>query len=118
MAQQVIPTKIEQVEQVYKVREEVKPFLAAHPELVNLLLEARPHFERHFGQDVVVELRFPIRFCCETDDDVFAAIQSPFDVETTLAKEKKFWDDWFGEASGRPGGSLLIIHTDFVGDSG
>jgi hypothetical protein len=117
MARSVIPTKIEEVEQLYRVREEVKPFLVAHPELVDLLLEARPHFEQQFGSDVVVELRFPIRFCCETDDDILARIQSPFDVDTTLEKEKKFWEEWFGDASARPGGALLIIGADFIGDS-
>lgn len=114
--QSVLPAKIDQLEKLYRVRQEVKPCLAAHPELVDLLLEARPQFERQLGRDVVVELRFPIRFPCEADEDLFARIQSPFEVETTMANEKKFWDEWFGEASGRPGGSLLIISVDFVGE--
>jgi hypothetical protein len=117
MDKALLPAKIDQLEKVYKVREEVLPFLAAHPDLVDLLLETRPHFERHFGRDIVVVLRFPIRFPEDTEDDVFVSIQSPFDVKTTLEKEKRFWNEWFGEASGRPGGSLMTIQVDFVGEN-
>jgi hypothetical protein len=116
MAQSVLPAKISQLEKVYNVEEEVRPFLADRPELVDLLLEARPHFERHFGSDVVVKLRFPIRFPGETDEDLFARIQSPFDVETSKAKFDKFWDAWFGEASGRPEAFPLYIAVDEVGE--
>jgi len=109
---------MEDLEKVYEVTsEEVREFLASRPELVDLLLEARRHFERQFGADVVVRLRFPIRFPEDEEQDLFASIQSSFDVDTTHEKVNKFWDEWFGDASGRPEAHSLIISTDFIGDS-
>jgi hypothetical protein len=37
----------------------VPAFLAARPETVEFLIEARPHIEKQFGKEVVVDVRFP-----------------------------------------------------------
>jgi len=114
MAQSTI-AKVDELEKLYRVQDDkVKAYLGAHPEMVDLLLEARHHIESQFGQDVVVELRFPRDE--GSDGDLMAAIQSHFDPDPTLDRFDKFWDEWWGDASGRRESWPLYIGIDYPGE--
>jgi len=111
MEQSTLDAKIDELERSYRVADEtVKSFLAARPELVNFLLEARPHIELQFGNDVVVELRFP-RY--EDDQkDLLAMIQTDLEPDAATQRFNRFSDEWFGEASGRPESWPLYINVE------
>jgi hypothetical protein len=52
--------KVGQLERLYQLAsDDVGAFLAARPETVECLIEARPHIEKQFGKEVVVDVRFP-----------------------------------------------------------
>ena len=116
MEQSALAANIQEVERLYRVREKdrVEEFLSSHPGLVDILLEARPHIERQFGRDVVVELRFSRIFEGDTEADLFAKIQTSLDLDTANELFDSFWDEWFGEASGRPEAWPLYINLEFV----
>src|ERR1051326_6992821 len=98
MEQSALAAHIDEVERVYRVREKdrMKSFLAERPGLVDILLEARPHIERQFGRNVVVELRFPRMYPGESEADLLAMIQTPLEADTALDLFDKFWDEGFG----------------------
>ena len=93
--------------------EAVREFLAKHPELVDILLEARPHIELQFGR-VRVELSFPLGDWGE--GDLYAAIMSPFDADQTHDRFDRFWDEWWRDASGRRESFPLYIGIDFTSE--
>src|SRR5580658_875961 len=101
MAQSTL-TKVDELEKLYRLSdaEGIKAYLNAHPELVDLLLEARPHIESQFGKDVVVELRFPSHE--DFDGELWAMIQSNLDAGPTGDRFDRLWDRWLGGATGRP----------------
>src|SRR6266536_5861369 len=99
MEQSALAANIQEVERLYRVRDKdrVEEFLSNHPGLVDILLEARPHIERQFGRDVVVELCFSRIFEGDTEADLFAKIQTSLDLDTANELFDSFWDEWFGE---------------------
>jgi hypothetical protein len=114
MAQSTI-AKVDELEKLYRLPDDkVKAYLGARPEMVDLLLEARPHIEMQFGRDVVVELRFP------RDEglkgDLMARIQSSLDADPALDAFDKLWDEWWGDASGRREAWPLFIGIGYIGE--
>ena len=112
----VLTSRIDDIERLYRIQDknEVMAFLATRPELVDILIEARPHIELQFGPDVEVVLRWP-RF--EEDQPrrvLFAMIQTPLDAQPAMDRINAFWDEWWGDASGRPAAFQLCIDFDFA----
>jgi len=61
MAQSTI-AKVDELEKLYRVQDDkVKAYLGAHPEMVDLLLEARHHIESQFGAGCRCRVAFPAR---------------------------------------------------------
>ena len=118
MAQSTIAAKIDDLDRSYHMPEgdKIKAYLAAHPDIADLLLEARPHIELQFGHDVVVALRFPRDCECDRDrqDGLRAAIQSHDDADVAGDRWDRLWEEWWGDASGRPESLPLNIGIDFV----
>lgn len=118
MAQSTIATKIEDLERYYRMpeRDKIKAYLAAHPEIADLLLEARPHIELQFGRDVVVVLRLPRDWEGDEEEYLMAKIQSHDDVDTSMDQFDRLWEEWFSDASGRPESRPLYIGIEDVGE--
>ena len=112
MAQSTI-AKVDELARLYRLDgEKVKGYLGAHPEIVDILLEARPHIESQFGHDVIVELRFP-RDEGDFEGELLAMIQSNLDADPALDRFDKLWDRWWGDASGRPESWPLYIGVEY-----
>jgi hypothetical protein len=85
-----------------------------------VLLEARPHLEKQFGRDAIVELRIPPRYerYYDTDpefsEDLFATVLTRLDPETTLALMNRFWEEWWAEEADRHRDYPLDV--DYAGD--
>jgi hypothetical protein len=110
--------KVDELERLYRLPdgEKVKEYLGAHPEMLNLLLEARPHIESQFGGDVVVELRFP-RNEGDFSGELLAMIQSDLDADPALDRFDRLWDQWWGDASGRTEAWPLYIGVEYASES-
>jgi hypothetical protein len=108
---------VDELEKLYRLTDadKVTAFLSERPGLLDILLEARPQIELHFGKDVVVELRFP-RGEADFDGELLAMVQSKLDAETALDRMDRLWDQWWGDASGRPESFPLYIGVDYAGD--
>src|SRR5690349_6955044 len=115
MEQSALAAHIDEVEHLYQIpeKEQARSFLAAHPELVDILIEARPHIERQFGRDAVVELRFSRHFEGDYERDLLAMVQTPLEADTALDLWDRFSDEWWDEASGRPESWPLYIGVEF-----
>jgi hypothetical protein len=118
MAQSTL-TKVDELEKLYRLSDadKVKAYLNADPGIVELLLEARPHIESQFGRDVVVELRFP-RGEGDFDGELLAMVQSGLDAGPAFDRIDGFWDQWWGDASGRPESWPLYIGVEFARELG
>jgi hypothetical protein len=116
MAQSTIASKIDDLQRVYRMPEgdKIKEYLASHPGVADFLLEARPHIELHFGPKIVVELRFPRSYMGDREGELLAQIQFPYDADEAHDRFDKLWDEWLGDASGRPESFPLNIGIDFV----
>jgi len=114
MAQSTI-AKVDELERLYRLPdgEKVKAYLGAHPGMVDLLIEARPHIESQFGSDVVVELRFPRSDGGDSDGELLAMIQSDLDADPSLDRFDRLWDRWWGDATGRPESWPLYIGVEY-----
>jgi hypothetical protein len=101
--EQAIANKIDELERSYRMpdAEKLKAYLAARPGLVDILVEARPHIELQFGRDAVVQLRFPRDYEGDYGGALLAMVQSPLDADAALDGFDRFWDEWWGKASGR-----------------
>jgi hypothetical protein len=109
--------KVDELERLYRLSgaDKVKAYLGTHPEMIDLLLEARPHIESQFGVGAIVDLRFP-RNEGDFDGELLAMIQSNLDADPALDRFDKFWDAWWGDASGRPESWPLYIGVEFAGE--
>jgi hypothetical protein len=116
--QSAIANKIDEVEKFYRMKEagEIKEFLASYPELADLLLEAYPHIEKQFGRGAVVELRFPRDSEHDRERDLLAMIQNSLDTKAAIASWHRLWDEWWCDASARPGAWRLTIEDEPTGD--
>jgi len=96
----ILPAGLDEVTRWYRVpeREKVEDFLGAHPEIVPVLLEARPYLEKQFGPKAVVELRIPFDYETGTRDDLFAYALTRIDPDEATDRMDRFWDDWWGAA--------------------
>ncbi len=96
--------------------EKVKGYLGARPELADILLEARPRIESVFGRGVDVELRFPRGYDGDHEAELLAMIQSHLDADAALDKFDVFWDQWWGDASGRRESWPLYVGVEYAGE--
>src|ERR1700721_3152543 len=104
MAQSTI-SKVDELEKLYRLPDpgKVKAFLSERPELLDILLEARPQIELQFGRDVVVELRVPREGEGDPEGQLMARIkQSDVDAAATPDGWDKLWDRWWGDVTARP----------------
>ena len=90
-------TRVNKLEALYSFRNAsaVRQFLEAHPNLIELLLEAYRYLQKHFGSipQIVLEL---VTYPDETAyDELVAWIQSEDRVPEGLEKLEKFEDEWF-----------------------
>ena len=110
--------KIGQLERLYRIPdvEKVRAYLTAHPDAVDILIEAYPHLERHFGRRVIVELRFPRGCECDYQGDLLAMLQSQSDADTALEQFDRFWDEWWGDASARRESWLVYFAVEYSGE--
>jgi hypothetical protein len=79
----------------YRNQENVKTYLARHPEIVDFLTTAYPSLVRIFGNsvEIVLEvLHFPER---NASDELVGWIQSSDEVEIGLQKLEQFEEAWF-----------------------
>jgi hypothetical protein len=116
LAQSII-ARVDELDKLYRLpdADKVKAFLSERPELLDVLLAARPQIELQFGQGVVVELRFP-REEGDVDGQLLAMIQSNLDADSTLDGWDRLWDSWWGDASGRPESLPLYIGVEYTGE--
>jgi len=116
MAESTTLTRFEDVQHLYRVSEvdKVGEYLASRPELADFLVEARPHVESHFGRGISVELRFPRNYDGEHSAELLAMIQSDLDADDAL---DRLWDEWWGDASGRPESWPLYIGVEYAAGS-
>jgi hypothetical protein len=113
MAQSTI-AKVDELGKLYRLDgERVSVYLSAHPEIVDLLLEARTHIDSQFGCGAVVELRFP-RDEGDFGRELLAMIQSDLDADPALDRFDELWDRWWGDASGRPESWPLYIGVEYA----
>jgi hypothetical protein len=118
MVESKIAPKIDQLEKLYRIPEEgkVRLYLAARPELVDILLEARDHIEVQFGHDAAVELRFARGSDSDQEGELLAMIQSPLDADAALDGLDRLWDEWWGDASGRRASWPLYVGVEYGGE--
>ena len=94
----IIPQPIDDLRALYAFREPeaVVRFLRAYPHVVPLLIEARPHIVRHFGDEtpVVLEVVPDRETGNEDDDELFALIQTDLPPEEARPRFARF-DDWW-----------------------
>jgi hypothetical protein len=118
MPRLTIAAKIDDLQKFCRFADEdrIKQYLTAHPELVDLLLEARPHIELQFGRGTVVELRFPRDYEGDYQGELLAMIQSHLDADDALDRFDKLWDEWWGDASGRCESWPLYVGIEYTGE--
>jgi len=91
------PQTIDDLRAGYAFRrpDEIADFLETHPFLVPLLLEARPVIARHFGAETPVVLE--VSYDPEDNDltQLVGFIETDLEPEAALARESRFWDDWW-----------------------
>ena len=84
----------------------VKLFLHAHPQLKDVLIEARPHLQKHFGPDAQVFLEVVPDPEIEGWDQLIAHIRTDHQPEEALHRLDQFDDEWFLDQLSRVGGQL------------
>jgi len=116
MDQSTTSAKIDELVSFYQMpeAEKIQAYLAARPELVDILLEARPHIELQFAPDTVVELRFPRDYEDDYGGGLLAMIQSHLDADAALDRFDRLWDEWWGDASGRRESRPLYIGVEYA----
>jgi|SRR5471030_106068 hypothetical protein len=118
MEQSTIAAKIDELATLYRIPDggKIKEYLAACPELVDVLLEAYPHIALQFGSGAIVELRFPRDYENDRERDLLAMIQSNLDADAALDRLDTLWDEWWGDASGRRDAWPLYIGVEYAGE--
>jgi hypothetical protein len=118
MVESTIAARMDELQKIYRMPEgeQVKLYLAARPELVEILLEAHSHIELQFGRGAVVQLRFPRDHDGDRQGELLAMIQSHLDADAALDGFDRFWDEWWGDASGRRESWPLYVGVEYAGD--
>ena len=118
MVESTITGRIDELQKLYRMPEgeKIKLYLATHPELVDILLEARSHIELQFGRGAAVELRFPRDYDGDHEGELLAMIQSHLDGDAALDAFDRFWDEWWGDASGRRESWPLYVGVEYAGE--
>jgi hypothetical protein len=86
-----------QLEEIYSLRDAsvVRRFLYAHPQLIEFLLEAHVHLQKHFGPDPQVELAVVSDPEAEGEEQLFAYILTSLPVDEALARLDRLDEEWF-----------------------
>ena len=84
-------------EDIYSLRNAaaVKHFLFAHPQLVEVLLDAHVYLQKYFGPDPQVTLEVVSDPEVEGMDELFAYILTPLPVDEALARLDRLDEEWF-----------------------
>jgi len=99
---------LHQLEEVYSLRDAaaVSGFLHAHPQIVEILLEAEAHLQKHFGPDSQIELAVVSDPEVEGEEQLFAYILTSLPVDEALARLDRFDEEWFLDQLDRTLGRL------------
>jgi len=84
----------------------VRHFLYAHPQLVEVLLDAHVYLQKHFGPDPQVILEVVSDPEVEDMDELFAYILTSLPVDEALARLNRLDEEWFLDQLDRVGGRL------------
>jgi len=86
-----------QLEDLYIFRraDEVRRFLTAYLELIEFLLEAYAHLQRHFGPDPQVVLEVVSDPEIEGSEELFTYIRTSLPVDEALARLDSLDEEWF-----------------------
>jgi hypothetical protein len=118
MVESTTAAKIGELQHLYRMPEanKIMDYLASVPALLDIILEARPHIESHFGRDAVVELRFPRDYDGDHRAELLAMIQSSLEADAALDRFDRLWDEWWGDASGRRESWPLYLGVEYAGE--
>ena len=88
---------LRRIEELYSLndRSTVKRFISNYPELANLLIEAFPHVQYHFGSYPDVELEVIRDPESDNFEELFAYIRTPLPPEAALKKLDQLDEEWF-----------------------
>ncbi|MCZ7568231.1 MAG: hypothetical protein M5U01_06545 [Ardenticatenaceae bacterium] len=97
-------------EQLYTLRnpDRVRALVRDHPAVEALLLEARSHIERCFGEDVEIALEVVVDPEDRRERQLVAFIQTDLDPVQALDRLDQLDDEWAVSASRASGGAFLI----------
>lgn len=89
--------KLSRIKRIYGFREEAEAarFLRMHPALIDLLLEAPPHFERYFGPNPQVVLEVVVDPEASDSEELFANICTSLPAEEALERLDQLDEGWF-----------------------
>lgn len=109
-----ITSQLEHIEQLYTLREppEVISFLAKHPYLPALLLEAYPNIQRHFP-DAPAFLEVFSDPESAGHRELFLAIGTTLDADAAYEGIQRFNQDWWLKQARRSNG-FLTISVEFI----
>jgi len=97
---------IDYIENIYifKNPEEIKMFLMSNDDLIQILLDAREHIQRVFGQvPIYLELHHDPE---EEWDELFIVIKTNYSPEKAVEFENKLFEEWFIEIISKVSGRL------------
>ncbi len=88
---------IEELREMYPFHSDttVTSFLRVHPQLADVLLEARPRIEEHFDRGTPVQLEVVTDPENAGGDQLFAYIHTSLSVDEALARLDEFDEEWF-----------------------
>lgn len=100
---------------LYSLRDSeiVRSFVMDHPDLVEVLLEAKPHLVRYFGDDTHVSLRVLRDPEIGEEGELVAYILTPLSVDKAQSRLDDLDDGWFLDQVDRVG-DLLNFNLAFV----
>ena len=99
---------IGEIEAIYAMRDapRVRQYLRDHPEVIQVLLEARLCLEKHIGTDVRVFLEIVRDPEADRDQELFAYIVTTLSADEALRRLDAFDDGWFLKHIGNVAGRL------------
>jgi hypothetical protein len=89
--------RLHQLEEMYSLRNAttVRRFLHVHPQLIEVLLEARIYLQKYFGLDPQVTLEVVSDPEVEGVEELFAYIFTSLPVDEALARLDRLDEEWF-----------------------
>jgi hypothetical protein len=93
----VTGTRLYKLEEVYSLSDAqlVRPFLLSHPQLIGVLLKARPHLSKYFGPDLQVVLKVVRDPEAEDSEQLFAYIYTSLPTGEAVARLDRLDEEWF-----------------------